>query len=91
MDSALCEYLKARYKALGESLTLARSEPLVMHNPVYQQQHFYPYRTQMIWQDKEAGVKQKQLDDFYQSVRDEYRQKLADSLTKQQKHSTSTI
>ena len=37
----------------------------------------------MIWQHKEEQQKQKQMNDLYKQIREEYKHKLADSFTKQ--------
>ena len=39
---------------------------------------FYPYRNQLVWKEKEELEKQKNMQEIYDNIRDEYKVKLAE-------------
>lgn len=70
--------LNSKYNVTESQIKLNENDAAILHNPVYQQMAFYPYRNQLIWQEKEEQQKQKLMNDYYRTVREEYKNKLAD-------------
>ena len=70
--------LHDKYNISESQIKLNEHDATILHNPVYQQMQFYPHRNQLIWQEKEEQQKQKTMNDYYRTVREEYKNKLAE-------------
>lgn len=66
------------------------SDEQILRNPVYQKMQFYPFRNQLIWQEKEEQLKQKNMDDHYEAIKDGYMKQLAEVYTRMKKEGPET-
>jgi hypothetical protein len=62
-----------------------------LHNSVYQKTQYFPYRNQLVWQNKEEMQKQKIMSDHYRLIRDEYKTKIAEMFNKHDSESQTPI
>lgn len=70
--------------------TSKESEAKILDNPVYQKMQFYPFRNQLIWQEKEEQQKLDTLDnwqkDEYNKIMNDYKSMLTDQVQLYLKH-----
>ena len=74
-DSELLKlYMADRYNTSRDpSIPISESEARILHNIVYQKTQYFPYRNQMIWQNKEVDQQQQLMYEHYREIRDKFK------------------